>query len=129
MVPCISIYERKSFWPVTLPFRCNSFVSQVSQKWTLYLNRNYIYKCHWIKIFLFCDSFYSKTLPLQYLHLHALVKNIINLKKNIDLLVKLIGKMWYGLEIQFLFLYCCVLGKITSSLQKYHIKGKVYPIP
>ena len=42
-------YRTKTFCAVTLPYRCNSYVSQVSQKWisilvTLGLHRNYIYK-------------------------------------------------------------------------------------
>ena len=60
----------KSFCFVTLPHRCNSYVSQVSQKWisiyvTLGLHRKYIYKeVSQNKNFWFCDSFRSQTLPL-----------------------------------------------------------------
>ena len=48
---------------MTFPYRCKSFVNQVSQKWisiyvTLGLHRNYIYKeVPQNQNFLFCDSF------------------------------------------------------------------------
>ena len=42
-------HRAKSFSSMTLPYRCNSYVNQLSQKWvsisvTLGLHRNYIYK-------------------------------------------------------------------------------------
>ena len=79
-------HRTKSFCSGTLPHRCNSYVSQVSQKWksisvTLGSGKNYIYKeVSQNKNFLFGDSLCSKTLPLPYSHLKKNVTYILFVK-------------------------------------------------
>ena len=68
------------FCSVTLPYRCNSYVAQVSQKWKLSFCDTWPTQELQLlgsvaeQNFLFCDSFCSQTIPLheiQFRHLNS----------------------------------------------------------